>query len=214
VGLVALLAGIAVAYFLTSAKFANNRAVGGQLTVDADLPIDFTDQALYPTVNNTADHGNVKSFAENEFTVDNNNTVKAAYEIFATCEECIPDPADTPAEAAARQKKIDQFNNLWVRIYLPGSNGSIDNATPGQVGTNPTPSQVDETNLNDTAAKEYYYGKLSDLTPDKHTRLKDLDADGDSQTYTVRLWLENLNSEQPQQIQNIWEFFINAKTPA
>lgn len=189
--LVAILAGVAVAYFLTSQKFGNNRALGGTLSVDATLPMDFSDEALYP-VN---DPGTNDAYAEKEFTVTNNNSVDVTYQLFATCEECIPDPAETPEAAAARADKTDQFNNLYVRIFIPASTGAI-----------PIVNNVPES--------EQYEGKLADLTPTNPAILGNI-PDGEEVTYTVRLWLQNdATRAQPQGVENIWEFFVNAKTPA
>jgi len=196
-GLVAILAGVAVAYFLTSAKFAGNRAVGGQLTVDATLPIDFSETALYPTNSDGA-----QDFSDQDFTVTNLNSVKVTYSIFATCEECIPNPADTPEQAAARNEKIDQFNNLYIDIQ-----------------TSPAPTCGPETTVTNaldltTCGAPIYHGKLADLKPETPAQLGEIAAD-DEQTYTVKLWLKNdATRAQPQAVENIWEFFINAKTPA
>jgi hypothetical protein len=191
-GLVAILAGIAVAYFLTSREYAGNQAVGGSLTVDATLPIDFSDEPLYPTNSTGTD-----DFAEKEFTITNNNTVPATYQLFATCEECITDPADTPEQAAARADKVDQFNNLYIKITTAGTAGTV----PGvPVGSQPE--------------VVHYNGKLADLSPTSPASLGNVN-DGDEHTYTVRLWLANDASRaQPQAVQNLWEFFVNAKTPA
>jgi len=196
-GLVAILAGVAVAYFLTSSKFAGNRAVGGQLTVDATLPIDFTETALYPTNSNGA-----ADYADQDFTVSNLNSVKVKYEIFATCEECIPNPADTAEQADARNKKIDQFNNLYISIQK-----------------SPAPTCGPETTITDqipNATKcgtPIYQGKLADLSATAPAQLGEIAADGE-QTYNVKLWLKNdATRAQPQAVENIWEFFINAKTP-
>jgi hypothetical protein len=195
--LVAVIAGVAVAYFLTSAKFAGNKALGGTLTVDATLPMDFSDETLYPTSPDPAGpavgsqpwidrqvNGAPESdfyYAEKEFTIDNNNPVDVTYELYATCEECIPDPADTPEQAAARADKADQFNNLWVNI----SGGAS------------------------------HTGRLADMTPTNPLSLGEISGDGGSETYTVRLWLQNdPNRAQPQGVESIWEFFVNAKTPA
>jgi hypothetical protein len=191
-GLVALLAGVAVAYFLTSAKFAGNKAVGGQLTVDVTgLPADFSSEPLYPTTKNGSD-----DFATQLFSVTNNNTVPVTYKLFATCEECIPDPADTPDEAAARQKKIDQFNNLYVEISLesPPACPTLDSLQ------------------NKCPVNPHYKGRLADLTPANKMSLGNYE-DGASGDFEVHLWLNNVDSEQPQQIQNIWEFFVDAQTP-
>lgn len=197
-GLVAILAGVAVAYFLTSEKFAGNKAVGGQLTVDATLPLDFTEGALYPTnANGTAD------YADQDFTVSNLNTVRVGYQLFATCEECIPNPADTPAQAAARADKIDQFNNLYVRIAeTPGAT-----CGPETVITDKIPGAT-------ACGTPIYSGRLADLKADTPANLGQIPAGGDK-TYNVRLWLKNDPTRaQPQGVENIWEFFINAKTPA
>jgi len=198
-GLVAILAGIAVAYFLTSQRFAGNRAVGGTLSVDATLPIDFSDEPLYPTDDAT---GN-EAYAEKEFTVTNNNTVDVVYQLFATCEECIPDPADTEEQAAARADKIDQYNNIYIRIFDPAAAGLVP------IGQGTAPQAI-----SGTPAKTYYSGKLADLTPTSPASLGEI-GDGDEHTYTVRIWLANdANRAQPQAVENIWEFFVNAKTPA
>lgn len=204
--LVAVIAGVAVAYFLTSQKFAGNKALGGTLTVDATLPMDFSDETLYPTSpdpaapafgtaewvdsqNSAAECAVIPStcaesdfyYAEKEFTIDNNNPVDVTYELYATCEECIPDPADTPEQAATRADKKDQFENLWVNI----SGGAS------------------------------HTGRLADMTPDSPLSLGEISGDGGSETYTVRLWLQNDPSRaQPQGVESIWEFFVNAKTPA
>jgi hypothetical protein len=192
-GLVAILAGVAVAYFLTSQKFANNQAVGGSLTVDATLPIDFTDEPLYPTTKTNSDY----QFAEKEFTITNNNSVNTRYQLFATCEECIPDPADTPAAADARAQKDDQYKNLMIKIFDPAP----PSTPPGSIISPPK-------------EKVYYEGKLSDLGPTTPADLGIINTDTDH-TFTVRLWLENdATRAQPQAVQNIWEFFVNAKTPA
>ncbi len=215
-GLVAVIAGVAVAYFLTSQKFAGNKALGGTLTVDATLPMDFTDETLYPTspdpagptlTGDTADYIDEEingapesnwSYAEKEFTIDNNNPVDVTYELYATCEECIPDPADTEEAAAARADKADQFNNLFVRIYKPGETCTIP--------------AVDLTCS--ASESEVHSGKLSEMTADNPAQLGNI-PDGEEVTYTVRLWLQNDETRaQPQGVQNIWEFFVNAKTPA
>jgi hypothetical protein len=198
-GLVAVMAGIAVAYFLTSQKFAGNTAVGGQLTVDSSLPVDFTSEPLYPTAAATPDQTAV---AKQDFDITNNNTVKVHYEIYATCAECIADPTDSPDQAAARADKANQFNNLYVKIYDPANACTLPSCVSG---------------LNDQKEKVYYQGPLSGLTPDS---AKSLDpaagpiTPGNSHTYHVDLWLANdAANAQPQAVQNSWEFFINAKTP-
>jgi hypothetical protein len=201
-GLVAILAGVAVAYFLKSQKFTNNKAVGGQLTVDATLPLNFEDTPLYPT--DAADGG--EAAVAKVFTLTNNNTVAVDYKMFATCEECIPDPAvdTTPDAQKARQDKIDQFNDLMVEISVDGYTCPTFDPTK-----NPDPNLLVGNNC-----KSYIYqGKLSAMGPNNKQDLGKV-ADGDSQDYEVRLWLQNdPNNEQPQQVENIWEFFIDAKTP-
>ena len=194
-GLVAILAGVAVAYFLTSQKFANNKALGGTLSVEATLPIDFSAQTLYP-VNSRTD-----GFADEEFTVTNNNSVDVTYQLFATCEECIPDPADSPEAAAARANKADQFNNLWIRITTAGENciGEVD------LTVNCSPAD-------DVVVPE---SRLADLSPTNPANLGLIDGEGGEKTFTIELWLKNdPDRAQPQAVENIWEFFVNAKTPA
>jgi hypothetical protein len=205
--LVAILAGVAVAYFLKSEKFTNNKAIGGQLTVEATLPIDFTDTPLYPTspppspYDPTKDVGPNKTpdgnryvdetlngvpehdfdYHEKDFDINNNNPVDADYSIYATCEECVADPTDTPDQAKIRDDKRDQFNSLYVSIY------------------------------NDS--KNYYTGRLADLSPTAKKSLGKIQAD-DFNSYTVRIWLQDdTTREQPQSVESIWEFIIDAKTP-
>jgi hypothetical protein len=203
-GLVAILAGVAVAYFLTSQKYGGNTAIGGTLTVDATLPLDFSGQPLYPT--NAADGG--EAAVEQLFTITNNNTVQVKYQMLATCEECIPDPADTPDQANARAEKANQFNHLKVTI-----NTDPPKTCP-TLGVDPAQDAAYVANAQKAAAdqcKTYLYrGYLKDMTVP--VELGTIAA-GDSGDYTVNLWLENVNEVQPQGIQNIWEFLVNAKTP-
>jgi len=210
-GLVAILAGVAVAYFLTSQRFGGNSAIGGSLTVNASLPLDYTDEPLYPT----NEDGTGDAVVDKDFTVENLNSVKVSYEIFATCEECIPNPADTPDDAAARQKKIDQFNQLYVDIQTSpaptcGDTDKLSNNYPdGEVeGTN-----TDPLDINKHCGAPIYHGRLADLNGDNKKSLGQIAAGADK-TYTVKLWLKNdPNKAQPQEVLNTWEFVINAKTP-
>jgi hypothetical protein len=111
VGLVGVLIGVAVAYFLTEASYAGNTATGGQLTVDSSLPLVFNDTPLYPVnIPGQTD----SSAAIQTFTIDNNNTVLVDYKLFAACAECQVPDGTTPTQAQA--DKIDQFNNLYVDI--------------------------------------------------------------------------------------------------
>lgn len=197
-GLVAILAGVAVAYFLTSQKFAGNRAVGGQLTVETTLPLDFTSEYLYPTspaptvafpdnITNTIDPPPAHEFAalDQDFGIDNNNTVKVRYFLWATCEECIENPGDTPEQAAARADKRDQFNNLWIEITpIGGSSGA-----------------------------ETKKVRLADLNPNNRYNLGDINAETPAD-YNMKLWLQNDPTRaQPQNVESIWEFIIDARTP-
>ncbi|MDQ1446242.1 MAG: hypothetical protein QOI20_2706 [Acidimicrobiaceae bacterium] len=200
-GLVAILAGIAVAYFFKAAEFPGNKAVGGTLSVDSSLPVDFSGDPLYPTnADGTAD------FVSQDFDVTNNNTVPVNYSIYATCKECIPDPADTPAQAAARNDKIDQFNNLYV---------DIRSATPCQYQpAQDIASALAKQQADGTLCKIVYHGKLADLNPTSPKSLGSIPKDGGSASFTLKLWLKNdATREQPQAVQNIWEFDITAKTP-
>jgi hypothetical protein len=188
-GLVAILAGVAVAYFLTSQKYGGNTAIGGTLTVDATLPLDFSSQPLYPTSDPTGGEAKVEQL----FTITNNNTVQVKYQMLATCEECIPDPADTPDQADARAEKADQFNHLIVEI-----------------ATDPPKDCSSTLPIIGSCQTYIYRGHLKDMTTP--VELGTIAA-GDSGDYSVNLWLENVNEAQPQGIQNIWEFLVNAKTP-
>jgi hypothetical protein len=204
-GLVAILAGIAVAYFLTSEKFAGNTAIGGTLTVDTTLPLDFTSQALYPTDENNPSEDAV---VEQLFTITNNNTVAVQYQMFATCEDCIPDPADTPAEAEARAERKDQFDHLMVEITSD---------PPRQCQA--FPFNAAELIPNSPKCTAYVYkGHLAamtapvTLTTGGSTNANTVPA-GEAHDWSVKLWLANVDAEQPQGIQNFWEFHINATTP-
>jgi hypothetical protein len=108
---VGVLVGVAVAYFLTEAKFGGNTATGGQLSVTSDLPLNFTNAPLYP-VNNPG--GATAGAAIQTFTIDNTNKVKVAYKLYADCAECVLPAGATASQAQA--DKINQFDNLWVNI--------------------------------------------------------------------------------------------------
>jgi len=214
-GLVAVLAGVAVAYFLTRERFGDNRALGGTLTVDSTLPVDFTGHALYPT--NTAANAPADSsaVAADEFTITNNNTVNATYSIFATCEECIEDPDEVAActatgnpksaecQAVQRRKDKDaQFKQLYVKISRIVPPGQL----PGELGGGDDP-------LKPERSEQKYAGRLADMTPDNPKDLGMIDPTVTAQ-YDVELWLANDPANaQPQGVENDWEFFINAKTP-
>ena len=194
-GLVAVLAGVAVAYFLTTYTSAGNAAKGGQLTVTVDgLPLNFTDTPLYPT-----DAASPQQKATKDFGLKNENPVSVSYEIYAACPVCQPDPTDTAAQATDRANQLDQFNNLYVKIYTQASGGGIPILAPAT----------------DTV---WYTGKLSELTPDKHTKLSPPGGASANQTdfttYKVDLWLANTDYKQEQNVVNDWTFFIDARTPA
>ncbi|MGI8792705.1 MAG: hypothetical protein ACR2H3_05950 [Acidimicrobiales bacterium] len=175
-GLVAILAGVAVAFFLTTQATPNNTVTGGALTVTTDgLPLAFTDQDLYPTNPVTPSAG---AIVETTFEVTNLNPVKVSYLLHTACTNC------TDASAS------DQWDNLYIRI-------TKDSASPTAplLGT------------------PVYEGKIADLNESNAANLGSLDADG-SQGYTVEMWLCDSGSEQPQNIQSIFDVLVSAKTPA
>lgn len=206
-GLVAILAGVAVAYFLTTQAFENNIAKGGALTVEADgLPIDFTGggttchtptgaaapeqcDVLFPT--NAADGGDAA--LTDGFTISNGNPVETSYILYATCPGC----TDTTLGDQAQQ--ADQYSNLMVRI-------TETVADPG--ATNPC-------TLTQTCpeGEEYYLGRLADLTASNFANLGKISASG-SRGYEVRLWLANTDTEQPQTVLSNWTFHVGATLPA
>jgi len=230
-GLVAILAGVAVAFFLTQKKYPNNKALGGTLTVDATLPLDFTGDELYPTTTGPTGPSDSKAAAEDSFDIDNNNEVTAKYELFATCEECIEDPVEKqacddtqppddpntpvnentdptlndPNSPACKtyQARLDKINQ-WERLYV-----KIEQVVPaGKIGTTEVPDP-----LNEGSRTTKYQGRLADLKPIAPADLGQIAPDGTS-LYEVTLWLDNdPNNAQPQAVTSIWEFFVNAKTP-
>jgi len=229
-GLVAILAGVAVAFFLTSKKFPNNRALGGTLTVDATLPLDFTGEELYPTTTTPTGPSDDKAAAEDSFDIDNNNEVTAKYELFATCEECIDDPVEKAACDATQpaddpttpvdesqdptlndpnsqacqtyQARLNKINQ-WERLYVKIE--LVDPAT--RIGT------TDVTVPTTGKRTQKYNGRLADLKPLAPADLGQIQPDGTA-LFEVTLWLDNdPNNAQPQAVTSIWEFFVNAKTP-
>jgi hypothetical protein len=180
VGLVGVLVGVAVAYFLTEAQFGGNTATGGQLTVTSDMPLDFTKDPLYP-VNNPG--GSTAGAAVQTFTIDNNNTVKVAYKLFATCDQCNVPSGTTPTQAQADM--IDQFDNLWVSITNnAGATGSVA-----------------------------YNGLLKNLNATTSMDLGEIDATKSATYTVKLWLKNDSGRAQPQQVLNSWEFFIDAKTP-
>ena len=206
-GLVAVLAGVAVAYFLTLDSFENNIAKGGKLTVEADgLPIDFTgggascqtptgtaapDQCdvLYPT--NDANGGSAA--LSDGFSISNGNPVETSYILYATCPGC----TDTTLADQAQQN--EQYNNLMVDI--------TKTAAPA--------GQTDACRLTSTCPTDesLYKGKLAELTAATFANLGKI-ASGGSQNYGVKLWLANTDSEQTQTVLSNWTFHVGATLPA
>jgi hypothetical protein len=198
-GLVAILAGVAVAYFLTLQKFENNYAKGGELTVNAEgLPLDFTGdpschtptgtaanpdtcETLFPTNGGASDPA---AKTEN-FAISNENPVETSYIMYATCALC-----------AVNADEQNQFDHLMVQIK------GVSTAT----GLACVPSCPPVTT--------YYTGRLADLTADNFANLGKV-ASGATTTYAVTLWLANdQDNVQPQKVLSNWEFFVGATLPA
>lgn len=99
--LIALLVGVAFAFFITRQTFANNTVTGGSLKVTSEgLPLDFAGKPVFPT---TAK--NPSYTVKDEFKVTNNNPVVTGYLLSAACSEC-----------GNGGPKKQQFDNLYVRI--------------------------------------------------------------------------------------------------
>jgi len=221
-GLVAILAGVAVAYFLSTVEFAGNMAKGGNLTVDTgkSLPIDFTGggtacqtpegtdvpsscNVLFPTNNSSDSNGPTPATASaaisKPFTIKNGNTVDTAYIIYATCPLC----TDTTNAGAAHM--LDQYNHLYVRITKDKTPDS--ELAPGVAGC------LDPAIQCNTDTVEYS-GALSKLTAGAAAKLGTI-THGTSQTYHVLLWLSNdANEKQPQTVLSNWSFWVGATLPA
>jgi hypothetical protein len=205
-GLVAILAGVAVAYFLTEVKYTNNQAVGGNLTVESSLPLKFTDP-LYPVNNPDTDGG----YSEQTFNITNNNTVPVDYKMFADCAECAI-PAGTSA-TPAQQDKINQYNHLYIQIDSLGTNGTATPCQDPYKTINPLGGPVTKGLF--PCPVPLYRGALSQMDATRKVSLTPTAlAKTSAQDFRVRLWLQNdAGQVQPQQVTNVWEFFLDAKTP-
>jgi hypothetical protein len=198
-GLVAALAGVAVAYFVAETTVPDNLAKGGTLSVNTDLPMNFTGgtatdcatptgtgttgtscDTLYPLTTTTKPSSGA---ASDSFTVTNNNAVKVAYTLYATCTFCVQNPGSPEDQ---------QFQNLYIDIRKPAGPSSPTDAL------NPPATPV-------------YSGKLADLNADN---IKTLDTvnPGADQVYDVTIWLHDDGTAQPQNVLNNWEFVVDAKT--
>lgn len=220
-GLVAALAGVAVAYFLTDKPFPGNYARGGELQVENDvdgLPIDFTGggascqtasgssvssdscELLYPT-NNTTDADGPKasdSAAElkETFTITNNNPVKAAYVLSASCPTCT-DPT-LYASPQAFDDAVNQWDHLYVRVIKKAP-------AAGTIPTCFTDCPTDDV---------VYAGRLADMTTAVNLGAIS-PGTTNTVTYDVVLWLANDPQQvQPQKILTNFEFKVGATLPA
>jgi hypothetical protein len=209
--LVAILAGVAVAYFISTQDFANNYAKGGTLSVDqTGLPLDFTSatgdanchqptgtpdgdgcDTLFPVDATTASSASGASKSA-DFSITNNNPAATTYLLYATCPGC----SDTTLADHADQ--LDQYNHLMINI----SDKKAPITDASWIGQQLTPG------------KTYYEGPLAALTAAHPAVLKQLSSAG-SQDYTVTLWLLNdPNNVQTQAVLSNWTFSISARTPA
>ncbi|HZQ26547.1 MAG TPA: hypothetical protein VFA94_02505 [Acidimicrobiales bacterium] len=214
-GLVAILSGVAVAYFLTETTYAGNTAVGGQLTVSSNLPLVWTDP-LYPINNPDTDGG---AYSQT-MTITNNNTVPVDYKMFASCNECNVPAGTTPSQAQA--DKIDQFNNLYVEIdEMPQTACTPPNSVvnplggPTTTGLFPCPGPIYRGPLSGMdATHKQSLTQGANACAHEGTAACPLPAGG-SRDFRVRLWLKNdPGRAQPQSVQSIWEFFLDGQTPA
>lgn len=210
-GLVAILAGVAVAYFLTTQDFENNFAKGGELTVNADMDLDFTGggatcqtptgtpapdgcNVLYPT--NDANGGTDGAALVETFTITNDNPVKTSYILWATCPGC----TDNTLGDAAQQ--LDQYDSLMIKI---------DQVATAATGTGAITCGVNNSCPTDA---EVYNGLLSAMTAADFANLGEIAAGG-SKAFKATLWLANdVANEQPQMVLSQWTFHVGATLPA
>lgn len=209
--LVAILAGVAVAYFLTTRSFTENFAKGGELTVNADMDLDFTGggatcqtptgtaapdgcNVLYPT--NDANGGTDGAALVETFTITNDNPVKTSYILWATCPGC----TDTTLVDAAQQ--LDQYDSLMIKIdQVPTPATGITAITCGIGSSCPTNVEV-------------YNGLLSAMTAADYANLGEIVAGG-SKAFKATLWLSNdVDNVQPQMVLSQWTFHVGATLPA
>lgn len=187
--LVAVLAGVAVAWFLASQDFGGNSASGGTLTVDSNLATDqlafgssAAGQGMYPT----NDEGTIATqYKVDSFNITNNNPVTVSYDLAARCglkdpgKRTVEDPAApvTPCDA----DQLAQFEQIFVAIRQ--------------------------------GSTVVYQGPLADLQPDALAQAITIDA-GQAKTFNVRAWLNNLeDTEQPQGVVTPFIITITAETP-
>jgi hypothetical protein len=209
--LVAILAGVAVAYFISTQNFANNYAKGGTLSVDqSGLPMDFTSatgdpnchqptgtadpdscDTLFPVDATTASSAGTAA-KKADFSITNNNPAATTYLLYASCPGC----SDTTLADQADQ--LDQYNHLMINIS--------DKAAAFPAGTIAT--------LTGSTPKTYFEGHLADLTAAHPAVLKQLTSAG-SQDYEVTMWLLNdPQNVQTQAVLSNWTFSVSARTPA
>ncbi len=113
-----VLAGVAIAYFLTDQTFQGNNVTGGTLTVSSDgFPLDFGGENVYPT-----DKDNPTYTVDDDFRLSNQNQVSIDYLLSARCANC-------GTSTTAQQ----QFDDLYARVVRNDTvaNGTVN--TPKEV---------------------------------------------------------------------------------
>ena len=213
-GFVALLAGVAVAYFLTANDFGGNSATGGTLTVTSSLdadPLNYGGTGLYPT--SETDPSNTKT---DTFSITNNNPVQVTYELTAECAEQAAgqagrDAGSTPCDAA----ELAQYDDLFIEIRSIAGDpdlGPIDESElEGQDEfCNPAESVL-ETCEDGTPSTVYYSGYLADLVAEGNIAI----PAGQAKNLEAEIWLVNdENAEQAQGVVTPFVLTVSAKTPA
>jgi hypothetical protein len=180
----AILAGVAVAYFLARGEVNNNRVTGGTLVAATFDPLTFGDERLFPTDD---DRGG-QAAVEDSFELENTNPVRVSFDLVVRC-----DREEFPTGHAACDEPGNQFDNLMIEISDPP-------APPGLLpGIPPRP-----------APTVHYSGPLSGLIAGEFRVV--LEA-GAARTFDVRMWLRNINEEQPQNVTTVWTFLVEARTP-
>lgn len=213
-GFIALLAGVAVAYFLTANDFGGNSATGGTLTVTSSLdsdPLNYGGTGLYPT--SETDPSNTKT---DTFSITNNNPVQVTYQLTAACAEQAAGQAGRDAGATpCDPTEQAQYEDLYIEIRdVAGQDdlGPMDESEiEGQDEVcNPLESAADLCTDAPTPVV-HYSGYLSELIDAGNIEI----AAGQAKNLEAELWLVNdENAEQAQGVVTPFVITVSAKTPA
>lgn len=184
--LVAILAGVAVAWFLSMNDFGGNSATGGTLTVDSNLDnqqlvfgSSAAGQGMYPT----NDEGTIATqYKTDSFNITNNNPVTVVYELAARCGLKAPGkkPVTNADVTACNASEAAQFAEIYIAIR-DGSTVVYQGSLANLAGGHPAISLIA----------------------------------GQAKTFSVRAWLNNLETvEQEQGVTTPFIMTITAKTPS